>query len=103
LSWIEVCDLKSLSSGEIMEFNYEEKKILLVKIGDQIYASDRICTHADADLSLGILNEQEKTVTCPLHMSAFKLETGKPENLPAEIPLVIYQTKISNGSVFLLV
>lgn len=86
-----------------MELNYEEKKILLVKIEDHIYASDRICTHANADLSLGILNEQEKTVTCPLHMSAFKLETGKPENLPAEIPLGIYQTKISSGYVFLLV
>ena len=86
-----------------MEFNYEEKKILLVKIGDQIYASDRICTHADADLSLGILNEQEKTVTCPLHMSALNLNDGRPLNLPAEEPLTVYKTKIDNNSVFILV
>jgi nitrite reductase/ring-hydroxylating ferredoxin subunit len=84
LPWIKVCDLKSLSSGEIMEFNYERKKILLVKIGIIFMPSDRIC-HADADLSLGILNEQENSYMS-LHMSAFKLETGKPENLPAEIP-----------------
>ena len=102
LNWVKACDFKSLQSGEIIEFDYKAKKILLVKIGNQIYATDRICTHSYADLSLGIINEEEKTVTCPLHMSAFKLETGIPENLPAEIPLGVYQTKVSNGYVFLL-
>jgi hypothetical protein len=64
LPWIKVCDLKSLSSGEIMEFNYE-KKILLVKIGDQIA---EICTML-VDLSLAI---QIKKAVHVLHMSAFK-------------------------------
>jgi nitrite reductase/ring-hydroxylating ferredoxin subunit len=31
------------------------------------------------------MNEEEKTVTCPLHLSAFKLDTGVPQNQPAEV------------------
>lgn len=100
--WIKVCDSKSLKPGDMLDFDLNDKKILLININNNIYASDRICTHAYADLSTGFLNENEKTVTCPLHMSAFDLQNGKPLNLPAENPLMIYKTKKENNSIFVL-
>lgn len=103
MSWVKVCEDESLKPGELFEFDYQDKKILLVKLDNKIYASDRICTHAYADLVSGILNEKEKTVTCPLHMSVFNLENGIPQNLPAEEPLKLYQTKISDGEILLLI
>ena len=60
--WIRACDFKSVKAGEMMDFDYNDKKILLANIDNTIYASDRICTHAYADLSTGFLNEEEKTV-----------------------------------------
>ena len=101
--WIRACDSKSLKHGEMMDFDFHEKKILLVNIDNTIYASDRICTHAYADLATGFLNEEEKTVTCPLHMSAFNLDNGSPLNLPAKDPVMIYKTKIDNNSIFIFV
>src|SRR5829696_4755163 len=101
--WIRACGSKSLKVGEMMDFDFNDKKILLVNIDNTIYASDRICTHAYADLSTGFLNEEEKTVTCPLHMSAFNLENGRPQNLPAEDPLKIYKVKVENEWVWILV
>ncbi|MGE3859909.1 MAG: Rieske 2Fe-2S domain-containing protein [Nitrososphaeraceae archaeon] len=100
--WVKVCDSKSLKSGEMLDFDLNDKKILLININNNIYASDRICTHAYADLSTGFLNENEKTVTCPLHMSVFDLQNGNPLNLPAEVPLKIYKTKKENNSIFVL-
>ncbi len=102
-NWVKVCDLDSLKPGELMDFEFNDKKILLVKIKNTIYATNRICTHAYADLSMGFLNEEEHTVTCPLHMSAFNLNDGVPLNLPAEEPLMVYKTKIENNSVFLFI
>ena len=99
--WIKVCSIDSLKPGVLMDFDFNDKKILLVKINNKIFASDRICTHAYADLSNGFLNEEEKTITCPLHMSAFNLEDGKPLNQPAEEPLMLYETKIDNNSIFI--
>ena len=101
--WVRACDLDSLKPGELMDFDFNDKKILLVNIKNTIYATDRICTHAYADLSMGFLNEEEKSVTCPLHMSVFNLNDGRPLNLPAEEPLTVYKTKIDNNSVFILV
>ena len=87
----------------MLDFDFNDKKILLVNINNTIYATDRICTHAYADLSTGFLNEEEKTVTCPLHMSAFNLEKGNPLNLPAKEPVMTYKTKVDNNSVFVLI
>jgi nitrite reductase/ring-hydroxylating ferredoxin subunit len=60
-------------------------------------------THEYADLSTGFLNEQEKTVTCPLHLSVFKLDYGIPQNPPAEPPLKTYAVKIEDNGVYIFI
>jgi nitrite reductase/ring-hydroxylating ferredoxin subunit len=100
-AYLRVCDEDTLKDGDIMGFDYQvnfddgsrkaSKRLLIAKIRGKIYASDGICTHQYADLSTGILNEDEKTVTCPLHLSAFNLEEGIPLNPPAEEPLKTYE------------
>ena len=99
--WIKVCDEKSLKNGDLFEFDHEDKKILLAKANDRIFATDRICTHAYADLSTGVMNEEERTITCPLHLSIFKLETGVPQNFPAEEPLKTYKVKIQDNAIYI--
>ena len=100
--WIKACEVKELNNSELVGFDYNEKKILISMIRNKVYATDRICTHAYADLSTGFMNEDEETITCPLHMSSFKLEDGTPQNLPAEVSLKTYKTKIENNSVYIL-
>ena len=100
--WIKVCDANSLKNGDLLDFDFDDKKVLISKAGNRVYATDRICTHAYADLSTGFMNESEKTVTCPLHMSVFRLDDGSPQNLPAEEPLKTYQAKIEHNVVYIL-
>ena len=97
-NWVNVCKTSQLKKGDMIDFDYEEKKILLANLNGKIYATDRICTHADADLSTGILGEDG--VTCPLHLSTFDLKTGIPQNLPAEIPLKTYNVKIEQNEIY---
>lgn len=99
--WIRVCDTKSLKDGDMLDFDHDDRKVLLAKAGGKVFATDRICTHAYADLATGILNEEEQTVTCPLHLSTFKLDTGVPQNLPAEEPLKIYKVKIQENGIYI--
>ena len=109
---LRVCDEKTLKDGDLMGFDYEvnvdnttrkaNKRLLIAKIKGKIYATDGICTHQYADLSMGILNEDEKTVTCPLHLSACSLEKGISLNPPAEEPLKTYEVfiKPEDGGVY---
>jgi nitrite reductase/ring-hydroxylating ferredoxin subunit len=103
MGWIRVSDTNSLSNGDLIGFDYNNKKIMIAKTQGKIYATDAICTHEYADLSTGFLNEEEKTVTCPLHLSIFKLDDGIPQNPPAEMPLKTYNTKIEDNGVYVLI
>ena len=76
----------------------QTKKILLANLDDTIYATDLICTHADADLSLGFLSPEG--VRCPLHLSVFNLHDGKPQNPPAQNPLKTYNIKIEQNTIY---
>jgi len=97
-SWVKACSLDNVGKGQLYDFENNEKKILLANLNGKIYATDRICTHAEADLSTGILNEEG--VRCPLHLSVFNLETGEPQNLPAEKPLKTYNVKIDHNDIY---
>ncbi len=99
--WVRVCDTKSIKDGDMLDFDHGGKKVLLAKSNGQIFATDRICTHAYADLSTGMLNQEENTVTCPLHLSIFKLDTGMQQNLPAEEPLKTYKLKIQENAIYI--
>jgi 3-phenylpropionate/trans-cinnamate dioxygenase ferredoxin subunit len=105
MGWTKVCDTNSLNDGDLVSFNYDDsnKKLLIARINGKLYATDGICTHAYAELSNGFLNEENKTVTCPLHLSAFDLQSGVPTNAPAEIPLKTYQVKEDVDGVYVLV
>ena len=103
MEWIKVCNKDSLGNGDLMGFDYNNKELLIAKVQDVIYATDRICTHQYADLTSGFLNEEEKTVTCPLHLSVFKLEDGIPQNPPAELPLKTYDVKVEDSGIYVLI
>ena len=96
--WIEACNLEQVKDGQLFGFTHNDKKILLANQKGKIHATDLICTHADADLSTGFLSEEG--VRCPLHLSVFNLENGEPQNLPAEMPLKVYNIKIDDNKVY---
>jgi len=96
--WVKVCNQNHLKKGDMIPFDHKDKKLMIANLGGKLYATDRICTHADADLTTGILNEDG--VTCPLHLSIFNLQTGAPQNLPAEKPLKTYNVKIEQNEIY---
>ncbi len=99
VDWIKVCSTGSLGQGEMFSFDHNEKKLLLTNMNGKIFATDRICTHAEADLANGILTENG--LTCPLHLSVFNMDDGKPQNLPAENPLQTYRIKIEDNDILI--
>ncbi len=96
--WIKACNLEQVKEGQLFGLTINDKKILLANLKGKIHATDLICTHANADLSTGFLSEEG--VRCPLHLSIFNLEDGKPQNLPAETSLNVYNVKIDNNEVY---
>ena len=98
-NWVKACTIDSLGEGKMVSLDYNDKKILLSNLNGNILATDRICTHAEADLANGILSETG--LTCPLHLTVFKIDDGVPQNPPAEDPLQTYRTKIQDNNILI--
>lgn len=81
-----------------MSFDADDKRIMIVRISGQIYAADRTCTHEDADMSGGFVSGTG--VMCPLHLSVFNMADGRPQNPPAQDPIITYNVKIEKGTVW---
>jgi len=96
--WVKACDKNQVGNGELFGFDHKEKRILISNFNGKIYATDLICTHAEADLSTGFLTEEG--IRCPLHLSVFNLETGEPQTPPAEKPLNTYNVKIQENDIY---
>jgi nitrite reductase/ring-hydroxylating ferredoxin subunit len=97
-NWIKACSKDKLGNNEMFSFDHDEKHLLITNLNGVIYATDRICTHAEADLSTGFLSDEG--VRCPLHLSVFNLENGNPQNPPAEAPLRTYNVKIDQNEIY---
>ena len=95
--YTKVASLSELSSGEMKMVTLDEEDILLANVDGKIHAVSDLCSHADASLSDGYIEEGE--VECPLHGSRFNLTTGEALNLPADEPLKVYEIKVEGDDI----
>ena len=95
--YTKVASLSELSSGEMKMVTLGEEDILLANVDGKIHAVSDLCSHADASLSDGYIEEGE--VECPLHGSRFNLTTGEALNLPADEPLKVYEIKVEGDDI----
>jgi len=101
VSSVELCRLDELGDGEARRFDVGSHRIVVVRIGDDVYAIGDQCSHQDVSLSLGEVDVDDCTIECVKHGSTFDLRTGKPETLPATQPVPVYEVVVRDGSVML--
>ena len=97
MAFVKVCDATKLQPGEALRFG-AACPVALFRVGDQFYATDDTCTHAEASLADGYIDGD--VVACPFHSARFCLRTGRALSLPASEPLKTYPVKVEDGSVF---
>lgn len=93
LAWHDALPLADLEDSVPREVQLDNRTLTLVKVGEDIYAVDGICTHAFALLSDGYVDGD--TIECPLHAARFHLPTGKVLEGPAETDLNAHPVRLS--------
>jgi 3-phenylpropionate/trans-cinnamate dioxygenase ferredoxin subunit len=94
-----VCARDDLTPGAARCFTVDGHKVALVRIGDDFYAIDDTCSHADYSLAEGDVWEDEREIECPKHGSTFSLLTGEPQTLPAIRPVAVYEVVVDGDDV----
>ncbi len=95
--------LAEIAEGKAHRVEVGDTVLALVRIGDDVYAIGDRCSHQDISLSEGDVLEDECALECWKHGSGFSLETGEPTSLPATRPVPVYEARVVDGQVEVVV
>jgi 3-phenylpropionate/trans-cinnamate dioxygenase ferredoxin subunit len=99
------CPRSALEPGEALRLDGPETDgvpIALFHTDDgEFYAIDDTCTHQDASLADGWLEDCQ--VECPLHASRFDLRTGAVDAPPAKRPVRAHRVTLDDDTVYVTV
>jgi 3-phenylpropionate/trans-cinnamate dioxygenase ferredoxin component len=95
--------LQDLAPGTARKVEVDGRTVALVRIGDDVYAIGDTCSHANVSLSEGEILEDEREIECWKHGSTFSLVTGEPLTLPATQPVPVYDVRVEDGEIIVVV
>jgi 3-phenylpropionate/trans-cinnamate dioxygenase ferredoxin subunit len=94
-----LCRTDELSSGQARRFDVAGHRIALVRTDDVFHAIGDRCSHENYSLAEGEVWVDECEIECPRHGSTFDLRTGTPCSLPATHAVPVYDVKVADGNV----
>lgn len=97
LEYVAVAGVDELPSGERIFLEVDNKAIVLLNIGGNLYAIGDVCTHDNGPLGEGELDGH--AIICPRHGARFDVRTGKALSLPAVTPTPSYPVRIVDGMI----
>jgi naphthalene 1,2-dioxygenase system ferredoxin subunit len=96
--WIDALATDDLPADDVLGVTVAGRDVAVYVVGDEVYATDNICTHGHARLCDGFLEGHE--IECPLHQGRFDVRNGTPLCDPVTEPLRSYPVKLKGGRVF---
>ena len=94
-----VLNLDDLPVGSARAVEVGGEPICLVRVGtDVVKAVHDTCSHQQYSLAEGWVDDN--SIECNLHGSAFNLDTGEPESLPAVKPIPVYACAVRDGGIW---
>ena len=95
--WTEVAKADEVPEDGTFRTFLGSEPICLYNTGGAIYATHDTCTHGQASLADGFIDEDK--IECPLHQGMFHIATGKAVGQPVTVDIKVYPVRIENGAV----
>ncbi|MEZ6040170.1 MAG: iron-sulfur cluster assembly protein [Planctomycetaceae bacterium] len=96
--WEKLIATDKIAPGERESVFVDDIPALLVRIEDQFFVVEDVCTHDGQPLTDGPLKGQ--SIVCPRHGATFDLETGKALCMPATKAIRSFGVEIRDGFVW---
>jgi NADPH-dependent 2,4-dienoyl-CoA reductase/sulfur reductase-like enzyme/nitrite reductase/ring-hydroxylating ferredoxin subunit len=90
-SGVELKDFKN----DMLLGHVGDQDVLLVRVGDEIFAIDAHCSHYHGPLADGLVVGE--TIRCPWHHACFSLRSGEAVRAPALSPLAVWKVERQGG------
>ena len=84
--------ISELSDPGRVTVELDDRLIVLLRVGNDVFALDDVCTHDGGPLGEGEL--EDHSIACPRHGAKFDIRTGKALTMPATKATVAHEVKI---------
>lgn len=93
-------DVLDLGQGRPMGVELANgEQVCLVRIGEEIFAFENQCTHAEFPMSDGEMVD-DYVIECCLHGAQFDVRDGSVMEAPAEEPLPVFEVEVKDGGIW---
>jgi nitrite reductase/ring-hydroxylating ferredoxin subunit len=97
---LALCKAADVQDGCALRVELDGRAPLAVyHLDGEYYASDDTCSHGEASLSEGTLEDGQ--VECSWHSGRFCLKTGSALTFPAILPIRVYPVSVRDGTVYI--
>lgn len=93
----QIATVDELPPGSRKPVVIDDTPALLLRIGDDFYAIEDVCTHDGQPLTDGPL--EGCAITCPRHGARFDVRTGKALCMPATEPVQTFEIEVRGSAV----
>jgi len=108
--WTQVAVTEDLPEGGRICADADGTKVVITRIGGELYCLKNECPHAQLPLGEGEINpaplgaSSGGTIVCPFHGYTFRLSDGADIDDPKHgEPVPVYETKEEAGEIFVLI
>ena len=89
--------VSEVAPGTVICVDVAGTRVALYNLDGEIFATSPSCTHVEADLSEGFIEDDE--IVCPLHFASFNIRTGEAGGPPANGDLTTYPVRVNDGDI----
>jgi 3-phenylpropionate/trans-cinnamate dioxygenase ferredoxin subunit len=94
----KVARAAEIPPGEMRAVEVDGEPVALYNVGGEIFATCDTCSHEEASLADGWLDDD--IVTCPSHGAEFSVRTGEALSLPATAPITTYPVRVEGDDIY---
>jgi 3-phenylpropionate/trans-cinnamate dioxygenase ferredoxin subunit len=99
MAFVRACAASDVGDGQALRVEVDGLDVAIVRNGDDVYAIEDECSHAQVALSEGEVDGCE--IECWMHGSRFDLRTGKALGPPATEPVPVFPVQVTGGDVLI--
>lgn len=95
---IDLLEAGELEDGDVKAVEVDGlPKLAVYRLEDTFYVTDDKCTHGEASLSEGWL--EDNCIECPIHAGQFDIRTGEAVCFPVTVAIRTYKTWLEEGRI----
>ena len=95
--FVAVAKVGEIEEGQVKVVRVDDASVGVANVDGEFFAFADVCSHDDGPVAEGELDDH--LIECPRHGAKFDIRTGAARQLPAVVPIPVYDVKVEGDTI----